>query len=50
MDKRFEFDGKKKIEGSLLIFDYLILQHAAMKCILERKYDTFMYDKFITNS
>jgi len=35
-----------------LIYEYLILQHAAMKCILERKYDTLMnaiiYDKFIT--
>ena len=45
-------DKQKKVEGSLLIYDYLILQHAAMKCILEEKYDLLMNaiisDKFIT--
>ena len=42
----------KKVEASLLIYDYLIMQHATMKCILEEKYDLLMnailYDKFIT--
>ena len=52
LDKRLELDKQKKIEGSLLIYDYLILQHAALKCIQEEKYDLLMnaiiYDKFIT--
>ena len=52
MDKRIELDKEKKIEGSLLIDDYLIMQHAALKVILEKKYDMLMnaiiYDKFIT--
>ena len=37
LEKRLELDRQKKVEGSLLIYDYLILQHAALKCILERK-------------
>jgi len=52
LDKRLELDKQKKIEGSLLIYDYLILQHAALKCIPEEKYDLLMsaiiHDKFIT--
>ena len=52
LDKRLELDKQKKIEASLLIYDSLILQHAALKCILEEKYDLLMnaiiYDKFIT--
>ena len=52
LEKRLELDKQKKIEGSLLIYDYLIVQHAALKCILEEKYDLLMnviiYDKFIT--
>ena len=52
LDKKLELDKQKKIEGSLLIYDYLILQHAALKCILEEKYDllinAIIYDKFIT--
>ena len=53
MEKRQELDRQKKIEGSLLMYDYLILQHSDLKCILCRKHDTLMnaiiYDKFITN-
>jgi len=41
LDKRLELDKQKKVEGSLLIYDYLILQHAAMKCILKRRYSQF---------
>jgi len=52
MEKRQELDRQKKIEGSLLIYDYLILQHTALKCTLERKYDSLMnaifYNKFDT--
>ena len=52
LDKRLELDKQKKVEGSLLIYDNLILQHAKMKGILEEKYDLLMnaiiYDKFIT--
>jgi hypothetical protein len=52
MEKRQELDRQKKIEGSLLIYDYLILQHTALKCILNKKYDTLMnaifHDKFNT--
>ena len=51
LEKRLELERQKRIEGSLLIYEYLILQHAAMKCILEKKYDTLMnaiiYEKFI---
>ena len=52
VDKMLELDKQKKVEASLLIYDYLILQHATLKCILEDKYDllmnTIIYDKFIT--
>ena len=46
MEKRQELDRQKIIEGSLLIYDDLILQHTALKCILERKYDTLMNEIF----
>ena len=50
MQNNFQIDRQKKIEGLLLINDYLILQHAVLKYILK---DTLMnaiiYDKFITN-
>ena len=52
IDTRLELDKQKKIEGPLMIYDCLIIQHVALKCILERKYDTLMnaiiYDKVIT--
>ena len=52
LDKMLELDKQKKVEASLLIYDYLIMQHATLKCILEDKYDllmnTIIYDKFIT--
>ena len=50
MDKRIELDKEKKIEASLLIYDYLIMQRTGLKLILEKKYDLLMnaiiYDKF----
>ena len=36
MDKRIELDKEKKIEASLLIYDYLIMQHAGLKLVLEK--------------
>ena len=47
-------NGKTKTdeEDYLVIYDYLILQHSALKCILDRKYDILMnviiYKKFIS--
>ena len=42
----------KNLTAFLLIYDSLILQHAAMKCILDITYETLMtaimYGKFIT--
>ena len=49
--KRLELDRIKKREASLIAYEFLILQHATLKCILEKKYDelinTTIYDKFI---
>ena len=46
-----EPNKQKKVETSLMIYDYLILQHTVMKIILEKKYEmlinTIIYDKFI---
>ena len=39
------------MEASRIAYDFLILQHATLKCILEQKYDELInatiYDKFI---
>jgi len=47
-----ELDLKKKLEASRLACEFLIMQHAALKCILEQKYDKLInvtiYDKFIS--
>ena len=49
--KRLELDRTKKMEASLIAYEFLILQHATLKCILEKKYDELInitiYDKFI---
>ena len=37
--KRLELDRIKKREASLIAYEFLILQHATLKCILEKKYD-----------
>ena len=52
MDKRIELDKEMKIEASLLIYNYLIMQHAGLKLVLGKKYDllisAIISDKFIT--
>ena len=49
--KRLELDRTKRMEASLIAYEFLILQHATLKCVLERKYDELInitiYDKFI---
>ena len=42
LDKRLEMDKQKQLEDSLVVYDYLILQHSALKCILDRKYNILM--------
>ena len=37
MDKRLEMDKEQQIEDALVVYEYLILQHAALICILVRK-------------
>jgi len=50
-EKKKELDLYKKIEASRIAYDFLILQHATLKCVLEQKYDELInvtiYDKFI---
>ena len=49
--KRKELDRSKRMEASLIAYEFLILQHATLKCILENKYldliNISIYDKFI---
>ena len=49
--KRIELDKSKKTEASIIAYEFLILQYATLKCILESKYDQLInisiYDKFI---
>ena len=50
--KRLELDETKRMEASIIAYEFLILQHATLKCILEAKYDQLIdvipYDKFIS--
>ena len=50
-EKKMELGHYKKIEPSRIAHDFLILQHASLKCILEQTYDELIivtiYDKFI---
>ena len=43
---------KRKIEVSRLAYEFLILQHASIKCVLEQKYDELinvsLFEKFIS--
>ena len=52
LPKKLELDLKKKMEASRLAYEFLVMQHAALKCILEQKYDRLInvtiYDKFIS--
>ena len=49
--KRRELDKNKRMEASLIAYEFLILQHATLKCVLENKYldliNVHIYDKFI---
>ena len=52
LPKKLELDLKKKMEASRIAYEFLIMQHAALKCILEQKYDRLInvtiYDQFIS--
>ena len=39
LPKKLQLDLKKKMEASRTAYEFLIMQHAALKCILEQKYD-----------
>ena len=41
--KKTELDLYKKMEASRIAYDFLILQHASLKCFLEEKYDKLIY-------
>ena len=49
--KRIEFDNEKRMEASVIAYELFVLQHAALKCILETHYEQFInvtiYNKFI---
>ena len=49
--KKKELDRSKRMEASLIAYEFLILQHATLKCVLENKYleliNVDIYDKFI---
>ena len=51
--KYLQQDREKKLEAARLSYDFLILQHASLKCMLEQKYDILMdvnmSDKFISS-
>ena len=49
--KRMELERNKRMEASLIAYEFLILQHATLKCVSENKYldliNVSIYDKFI---
>ena len=51
-EKRRDLNEQKKQEASRLAYEFLILQHASIKCILEQKYDELinvtLFEKFIS--
>ena len=51
-DKKRELNEQKKQEASRLAYEFLILQHASIKCVLEQKYDELInvtiFEKFIS--
>ena len=51
-EKRRELNELKKIEASRIAYDFLILQHTSIKCVLEQKYDELInvtiFEKFIS--
>ena len=50
-DKRKELNDTKRMEASKIAYEFLILQHTAIKCVLEQKYDELInvtiFEKFI---
>ena len=51
-EKSEELNEYKKMEASRIAYDFLILQHASIQCVLEQKYDELInvtiYEKFIS--
>ena len=51
-EKRKDLNEQKKQEASRLAYEFLILQHASIKCVLEQKYDELinvtLFEKFIS--
>ena len=49
--RKLDLNIQKKKEASRLAYEFLILQHASIKCILEQKYEELInvtiYEKFI---
>ena len=52
LPKKLELDLKKKMEASQIAYEFLIMQHAALKRVLEQKYNRLInatiYDPFIS--
>ena len=50
MDKRLEMYKAKQKEDVLVVYEYRILQHAALKCFLEKKNDVLMNVIYLRSS
>ena len=50
LEKTKEFDWYKTNEASRIAYDFLILQHASLKCILEQKHEELINVTFTTDS
>ena len=52
--KRSELDKQKRMEASVITYEFLILQHATLKYVVESKYDQLInvkiYHKFISTN
>ena len=42
LPKKLELDLKRKMEAPLIAYEFLIMPHAALKCVLEQKYDSLI--------
>ena len=42
LDNRIEMDKEKQKKDEMIVYEYLMLQHAALKCILDKKEDILM--------
>ena len=51
-DKKKELNEEKRREASKIAYEFLVLQHASIKCVLEQKYDELinvtLFEKFIS--